>query len=243
MAFGYHDALAYGGIEEAHPGGFSLTKKLLKNEKIKLGAKVLDAGCGMGLTSAYLAKVMKCKVYAIDLHPEMIKHAAKRFKKEQLSVEIIEGNIENLPFPEHSFDWVISESSTIFTNIPTTLKEYFRVLKPAGKLLSIEMTSEGTLQKGEEAKIKKFYNINIIPTEKEWVAAFRKSGFAKVDILKSNTILQELEEYHLNFDEQTDFPEEKRVDSAIEEILHEHSGLVMNYAEKLGYRVFKAVKN
>ncbi|SEM55851.1 Methyltransferase domain-containing protein [Mesobacillus persicus] len=239
MRFGYQDALAYGGVTEAHPGGFSLTKRILKEEGIRPGATVLDAGCGMGLTSAYLASEFNCKVYAVDAHPLMLKHASARVKKEKLPVKVLKGNIENLPFPDDSFDYVVTESATIFTNISNTLAEYFRVLKPSGVLIATELCCEAPLQKDEEEKIKRFYKMGKIPTEKEWYSALAGLGFTNIDVLKSSSILQELQSYQVDFDKEA---KTVRLDPAIEEILNEHSLLMMEYAEELGYRVFRCVK-
>lgn len=239
MKFGYQDALAYGGVTEAHPGGFSLTKRLLKAEGIRPGATILDAGCGMGLTSAYLASEFKCKVYAVDAHPLMIKHASARVKKAKLPVKVLKGNIENLPFPDDSFDYVVTESATIFTNIGRTLTEYFRVLKPSGVLIATELCCEAPLQEANEEKIKHFYNIGKIPTAQGWLSTLTKSGFRELRVLKSCSILQELENYQADFDQAENVT---ILDPAVEDILNEHSLLMMEFAEELGYRVFRGVK-
>ncbi|WP_019153641.1 class I SAM-dependent methyltransferase [Robertmurraya massiliosenegalensis] len=242
MMYDYQDALAYSGVEEAHPGGHSLTKKILKNERINLGSTVLDAGCGTGLTSAYLARKLKCKVYAIDKHQQMIKIATTRIKKDKLPVKIINGNIEKLPFPDDCFDYVIAESSTIFTDISKTLKEYHRVLKPSGVVIDIEMISKESLQREDKTSLQQFYNIKKFPSEVEWGQAFKKAGFKKIDILQVNSILQELEDYNGKLSELNERKELQRTDPQIEEILFEHSRMMMNLAEKLGYSVFRAVK-
>ena len=239
MKYGYQDALALSGITEAHPGGFALTKKVMGMEKIRPGAIVLDAGCGMGLTSAYLAKMFKCKVFAVDAHPLMIEQATKKMKKERLSVKVVKGSIENLPFPDDSFDYIVAESSTIFTNIEKTLNEYYRVLKPSGVLIDSELCAETALTNYEEERIKDFYKLRKVPTEKEWISSLKKSRFTDIHIITSNTILNELKNAPLKFDDENHF---ESLDPAIEEILFEHSRLMMECAEQLGYRVFRGVK-
>ena len=242
MRYGYQDALAFSGVADAHPGGFSLTKKLLKNERINPKSTVLDAGCGTGLTAAYLASKFKCKVFAVDVHPQMIKHASTRIKKEKLPVKVIKGNIENLPFPDDSFDYVIAESSTVFTDFSKTMKEYYRLLKPSGVLIDIEMIRDESLQKTEESSLKKFYNIKAFPSENEWVRAFQKAGFRNIEVPQTNSILEEIEEYNGELSELTDKNKEEKIDPAIDDILFEHSKIMMNFAEKLGYCVFRAIK-
>ncbi|MBL5792479.1 class I SAM-dependent methyltransferase [Bacillus sporothermodurans] len=77
MAYSYQDTLAYYGVGGAHPGGLSLTKQIFHNENITHTTKILDAGCGTGQTSAYLAEMYKCDVTALDIHPVMIEKAKK----------------------------------------------------------------------------------------------------------------------------------------------------------------------
>ncbi|MBM4760864.1 class I SAM-dependent methyltransferase [Bacillus sp. B15-48] len=242
MNFNYHDALATGGISAAHPGGFNLTKKILDGEKLKKGSFVLDAGCGTGQTAAYLAKEKKCKVYALDLHPDMLEHTKSRFKEDNLPGKFIKGNIENLPFPDDSFDVVIAESTTIFTNINKTTNEYFRVLKKGGWLLNTELTSEGSLTEEEIAPIKSFYHIKHIPTEAEWVQLYEKAGFHDVEILKRNTILGEIEDFWTQSDDQSIVDMPTNLDRRTEKVLADHSRLMMRFGEDLGYRAFKAMK-
>ncbi|PLS18461.1 class I SAM-dependent methyltransferase [Bacillus sp. M6-12] len=237
MSSAYQDALAFYEIEGAHPGGMALTKKLLRNEKISTHTRVLDAGCGTGQTSSYLAKAFSCIVYAVDNHPEMIRTANRKFLDEQLSVKVLKANIERLPFPEDSFDYVIAESSTIFTRIPKTLQEYFRVLKPGGVLLTVDLTAEQALSKKEKAEIKDFYQMGDIFTQQEWMNAFKIAGFQSVEMIKANSVFEELEEGE--YEEPASI---KKSDPEMDEVMEAHQKLILSYGDKLGYRVFRAIK-
>jgi ubiquinone/menaquinone biosynthesis C-methylase UbiE len=240
----YQDALAHYRIDGAHPGGMALTKKILQNERINRHTKILDAGCGTGQTSAYLAKTFSCKVCSIDNHPEMIKAATERFSTENLPVKIVKANIEQLPFPNDSFDMIIAESTTAFAGISASLKEYFRVLKPSGALLNIDMAAEQRLSREEKAEIVEFYGMNDILTEGEWIKALKKAGFKSVEVLKSNSVLQELEEYTFEENEisGSGYANPANFDPKIDEVMQTHDKILLSYGEKLGYRVFKAKK-
>lgn len=240
MSVSYQDALAYYEIDSAHPGGMALTKKILQNEKINHHTKILDAGCGTGQTSCYLANTFSCKVYSIDNHPEMIKTASRRFAKEHVLIDITKADIENLPFSDDSFDYIIAESSTAFTDIPKSLAEYFRVLKPDGILLNTDMVAEQTLSSDEKADIINFYGMNQILAEEDWVKAIKMAGFKTVDILKSNSVLQALEEYIFEEDPPLEQVRPLNANRKIEDVIHTHQKLLLSYGEKLGYRVFKS---
>ncbi|MFJ7730203.1 class I SAM-dependent methyltransferase [Neobacillus sp. NPDC097160] len=243
MKISYQDALAYYGIDGAHPGGMSLTKAILENEKINNEKIILDAGCGTGETSSYLAKTFRCKVYSIDNHEEMVKKASEKFLNERISANAVKGSIENIPFSDNSFDYIIAESSTVFGNISKVLSEYFRVLKHGGVLLNIDMTAEQKLSRNEKEELMKFYQIQDILTEKEWLMSIQKSGFKRCQIVKSASIFEALEQY--DFDDNEIIAGNikfENVNPEVDKVIETHQRLLVTYGEKLGYRVFRAVK-
>ncbi|MCQ6277434.1 hypothetical protein JMM81_21450 [Bacillus sp. V3B] len=81
-----------------------------------------------------------------------------------------------------------------------------------------------------------------IPTEDEWIAAINKAGFETVNILKTNSILEELLEYTFDQEDQINLNELNNLNPNIELTLNTHSQMMMDYSDKLGYRVFKATK-
>ena len=49
------------------PNPLRMLEELLTQQPISPGARVLDLGCGKGITAMYLAKVCKARVFALDL--------------------------------------------------------------------------------------------------------------------------------------------------------------------------------
>lgn len=238
----YQDVLAYYGIGGAHPGGLALTKKILKNEKIKKSTKILDIGCGTGQTSAYLGKTYGCKIAALDHHPVMVEKAKQRFNKENLSIKLVKGSSEKIPFPKDTFDIVLAESVTVFTNISKSLKEYYRVLKPGGVLLDLDMTAERQFDSDEKADMKRVYGVKRVLTEDEWHREMRKAGFKSSKVIVSGTILSKLLQNPLNREAMPEYNKSKNIDPRLEEILHEHHKLSLFYSTKLGYRYYRSIK-
>ncbi|PAV29194.1 hypothetical protein CIL05_12410 [Virgibacillus profundi] len=74
----YLDCLALFGVGGAHPGGLQLTKRILSQEDINEEKRVLDAGCGTGQTSAYIAETYPCHVTSLDYNKIMVDKARKR---------------------------------------------------------------------------------------------------------------------------------------------------------------------
>jgi len=116
------------------------SRMVIELAKIKPGDKVLDVGCGTGnLTlTAKLYTGMSGSVYGIDASPEMIEVAQKKAKRMGSETIFEVGLIEQLPYPDATFDIVISR--LVIHHLPDDLKrtaftEILRVLKAGGHLL------------------------------------------------------------------------------------------------------------
>ncbi|WP_409305812.1 class I SAM-dependent methyltransferase [Peribacillus sp. SCS-155] len=242
MKVSYQDALAFYRIDGAHPGGFPLTKKILSMENINRRSVVLEAGCGTGQTAAYLAKKYGCRVYAVDQHPQMINAAKNRFVKEKVPVKIMKASIEDLPFADGQFDFIIAESSTAFTKISSALQQYYRVLNQKGTLLNIDIAAEIPLTKEEKNKLLKFYGFTDIWTEKEWLKNIAAAGFRNISVEKKLTVFQGLEEYAIEENNVQTHNFDVKTDPAYEDVMNQHYEYLAAFGERLGYRVFKARK-
>jgi ubiquinone/menaquinone biosynthesis C-methylase UbiE len=117
----------------------SNSRMVVEAAKIKLGEKVLDVGCGTGNLTLAAKKYVGASgsVYGIDASPEMVVEARKKAKHSGLEAVFDLGLIEKLPYPDATFDVVISR--LVIHHLPDDLKrrglaEIFRVLKPGGRL-------------------------------------------------------------------------------------------------------------
>lgn len=91
------------------PNSMKILEELLKDVNLNSSMRVLDLGCGRGLTSVFLAREYGVKVFALDLWIEATENF-ERFKKagvENLIVPI-HADALNMPFADGYFDAVIS---------------------------------------------------------------------------------------------------------------------------------------
>ncbi len=221
----YLDRLAKYQVNGAHPGGLALTSEILRNENIKPDTTLLDVGCGTGQTAVYIAKRHSCKITAVDINPEMLKKARQKLLDYSLDIPLIQADAMDLPFPRCSFDIVLAESVTIFTNIRKTLPEYCRVLKSGGILLEIEATALVPLSWNEFNDFQTVLGIEQLPTKEQWRQMFRDAGFSETRVLSIRRMnwIQAL------------FPRMNRV-------FNEYADILFRYRNKFGYGVYRVLK-
>ena len=98
------------------------------------GARVLDVACGTGNTTLPLAR-RGCHVTGVDIAPNLLEQARTRAAAEFLPIHFDEGDAEALPYPDATFDAVVSMFGAMFAPHPALVAaEFARVLKPGGLL-------------------------------------------------------------------------------------------------------------
>ncbi|MEH7303120.1 class I SAM-dependent methyltransferase [Neobacillus drentensis] len=231
----YFDFLAKFGVGGAHPGGILLTKDILFGENITNNSFILDAGCGTGQTAAYLYQQYRAKVFGLEINPIMVEKAKSRFQSLKLPIQLIQGSIEEIPFEDHSFDFILSESVLAFVNKPKALKEFYRVLKKGGRLIANEMTINSKLSQQEESEIKKFYAVDSLLLEDDWKKLLEEANFKNI---VSKTQKQPLS--HGNHAPEFNFS--ANFEPELFQILNEHGNIVIKYQNILSYRIISCTK-
>lgn len=113
-------------------------KIIIKEAKIKKGMKILDAGCGVGGASIYIAQRTKAEVFGISLVPKQIQDAKQNASKRNMShlTEFSVMDYTKTTYPDNYFDVVIAIES-VCHSFPkeSFLQEAKRILKKRGKLI------------------------------------------------------------------------------------------------------------
>lgn len=102
---------------------------------VRPGEAVLDVGCGTGVVAITAARA-GARVSALDLTPELLEHARENEKIATAgTIDWTEGDAERLPYPDASFDVVLSQFGHMFAPQPdAAIAEMRRVLKPGGRV-------------------------------------------------------------------------------------------------------------
>jgi SAM-dependent methyltransferase len=109
--------------------------QLVKFAGVMSGEKVLDVGTGTGVVAITAARA-GARVTGLDLTPELLNQARENARIAQTQdIVWTEGDAESLPYPDASFDVVLSQFGHIFAPRPeVAVTEMRRVLKPGGRL-------------------------------------------------------------------------------------------------------------
>lgn len=115
-------------------------KRLLVEEaRIEKGHRVLDLGCGTATLTILIKKLYpEAQVIGLDGDPKVLKIAQAKIAKTGLEIKLEQGMAFELPYPDSSFDRVLSSllfHHLIRENKIRTVKEVYRVLRPGGKLI------------------------------------------------------------------------------------------------------------
>ncbi len=95
------------------PNPLKLEEELLKDNKLKTGAVVMDLGSGQGITSVFLAKEYGFQVYATDLwsEPEENQEFFTQMGLTQEEIIAVKGDATDLQYEKEFFDGVVSTDS------------------------------------------------------------------------------------------------------------------------------------
>jgi SAM-dependent methyltransferase len=132
-------------IDEAPP------RDLLAHMDLSPELEVLDVATGTG-NIAIRAAARGAQVVGLDLTPELFDTARRRAERQAVAVNWVEGDAEQLPFGDDSFDRVLSAFGVQFApRHEIVAQELVRVLRPGGRIGLVNWTPQGHI--GELFKI------------------------------------------------------------------------------------------
>lgn len=165
-------ALHYGySDEKTHGLRNSLSRmneEVFKFAGIQPGMRVLDAGCGVGGSTIFLAN-QGCEAVGIGLVPKQIEQAKKNANLAK-NPEFLVANFFNTPFEVASFDAIWGIESVVHTmNKKAFFEEAFRILKPGGVVVVAEYIRQVEINSPD-----------YLPLE-EWMHGWECEGMASME--------------------------------------------------------------
>ena len=118
-------------------------EQLCETADLQAGWRVLDVATGSG-NAALAAARRGCEVVGVDYVPALLERGRTRAVAEHLSVEFVEGDAEQLPFSDATFDAVVSIYGAMFApNHKLAASELARVCRPSGRIALACWTPDG----------------------------------------------------------------------------------------------------
>ena len=171
MNYGFEDGNGPELEEEDEPNRMFIQLYSMNIRGVDLeGREVLEVGSGRGGGASWIAKTHSpARLVGVDFSPEAVGHC-KRWYANQANLEFIEGNAQDLPFEDDSFDVVYNvESSHCYGDMAAFIEQAYRILRPGGIFCWTDLRDSETMA--------------LLPS------MFESKGF---EIVESSNIVQEV---------------------------------------------------
>lgn len=162
--------------------------------ELKPGSLVLDAGSSKAIRAKELVRRFSCRVVAVDLVHDALSEGAS--EADQSDILFMQGDIENLPLKDESFDAVWSRDTLEALEDATEgVREMARVIRPGGRMLLY--TAYVTEQMEEKERKRLFAALRATPDSYDRNVVERAIVESRLGVMESEKISPEWSEWSL----------------------------------------------
>ncbi len=151
--------------------------------EIPAGSQVLEVAPGPGYFAIALASLGAYQITGVDISRAFVQIARRNAKAAGLDVDFRHGNAASLPFEGKSFDFLLCRAAfKNFTQPVRALQEMYRVLKPGGRALIIDLRGDASPKSiSEEVEKMRLGPINRVLTKLTFRFMLLKRAYTRKD--------------------------------------------------------------
>jgi ubiquinone/menaquinone biosynthesis C-methylase UbiE len=121
------------------------------------GARVLEVAPGPGYFAIELARLGEYKITGLDISETFVDIARENAREAGVDIDFRLGNVSNMPFNDHSFDWIVCRAAfKNFADPVGALREIHRVLAAGGQAVIIDLRKD-TPQQAIDAHVDRMH--------------------------------------------------------------------------------------
>jgi len=168
---------------------WNINRVLADHAGIHGGEVVLDAGCGVGGSSIWLARERNCRVTGISLNKKQVDNANAFAKAHDLADQVFfeQKDYTNTSYQSNRFDVIWAIESVCYANDKGMfLKEAHRLLKPRGKLIIADFFKTAPLSSADAALVQRWargWAVNDFSTVDEFDTKLKENNFHAIEFV------------------------------------------------------------
>ncbi len=212
-------------IKEASP---RIVELMASKVNLNKETKLLDLGSGYGGAARYLAKKFGCKVTCLNLSETQNERNTEFNKKHGLDhlITVVEGNFEDIPFPDNSFDVVWSQDAIVHSsNRGMVVEEVSRVLNDTGEFIFTDLMQTYDCPKSILKPVLDRIHLDSLGSFGFYVEQARKQGVKRSEVTDLSEHLtthyqRVMEETQKRYDEMVETCGKEYIDTMIQGLKH-----------------------
>jgi ubiquinone/menaquinone biosynthesis C-methylase UbiE len=143
------------------------------------GPKVLEVSFGTGYLMSRYAH--NHEAWGLDQSEDMIKQAHLRLRAKGMSATLVRGDAHAMPFADDTFDCLLNtDAFSLYSDSQRAMNEFFRVLKPGGRLVLMEVNHPSQETAGAKLVLSIVKALKM--PRNDYDALLQKAGFTYQDI-------------------------------------------------------------
>jgi SAM-dependent methyltransferase len=121
-----------------------VAEQLCESAGVRAGERALDVACGHGNVALAAARRTWVPVVGLDYVPALLERGRERAAAERFDIEFVEGDAQEMPFDDASFDVVLSTFGVMFApDHQRAAGELLRVCRPGGRIAVASWVPDG----------------------------------------------------------------------------------------------------